>query len=123
MSSRWRTRSPTLPAITTLLKLIWNDEAAPPRACAEARRILGLEVWPHRLASGFADNDEVRTSGKTGTLLPTIRNEVGVVKYPDGGRYAVAVFSRISSLAFKNPSADAVIGQATRHAVDFLRGA
>jgi beta-lactamase class A len=106
--------------ITRLLSMIWKDEAAPAEACAEARRILGLQVWPHRLASGFADMDEVRTSGKTGTL-PIIRNEAGVVEYPDGGRYAVAVFTRSSSLAQKNPAADAVIGAAARHAVDALR--
>jgi beta-lactamase class A len=107
--------------ITTLLQLLWKDEAAPAEACAEARRILGLQVWPHRLASGFADLDEVRTSGKTGTLVPTIRNEVGVVEYPDGGRYAVAVFTRSTSLAKKNAAVDAVIGQAARLGVDWLR--
>ena len=106
--------------ITRLLQLIWDDEAAPPEACAEARRILGQQVWPHRLASGFADLDEVRTSGKTGTL-PTVRNEVGVVEYPDGGRYAVAVFTRSHALTQKNASADAVIGTAARLAVDALR--
>jgi beta-lactamase class A len=108
--------------ITRLLTLIWTDQAAPAEACSEARRILGLQVWPHRLASGFADDDAVKTSGKTGTL-PTIRNEVGVVEYPDGGRYAVAVFTRSSSLAQKNPAVDAVIGRAARLAVDALRGA
>lgn len=108
--------------ITRLLQLIWDDEAAPAEACAEARRILGLQVWPHRLAAGFADLDDVRTCGKTGTL-PTVRNEVGVVEYPDGGRYAVAVFTRSSSLAQKNAAADAVIGRAARLAVDALRGA
>ncbi|MCU1586735.1 MAG: beta-lactamase [Frankiales bacterium] len=108
--------------MTTLLGLIWDDKAASPEACAEARRILGLQVWPHRLASGFADLDEVTTSGKTGTL-PTIRNEVGVVEYPDGGRYAVACFTRAHSLSFKHAPADAVIGAAARFAVDQLRGA
>ncbi|MGA8256798.1 MAG: serine hydrolase, partial [Nocardioides sp.] len=106
--------------MTRLLSLVWNDEAAAPEACAEVRRILGLQVWPHRLASGFADNDKVRTSGKTGTL-PTIRNEVGVVEYPDGGRYAVAVFTRAHTLAQKQPAADAVIGTSARWAVDQLR--
>jgi len=105
--------------ITRLLQLIWDDEAAPPEACAEARRILGTQVWPHRLASGFPE-DDVKTSGKTGTL-PTIRNEVGVVEYPDGGRYAVGVFTRSSELILKNPAADAVIGRAARLAVDDLR--
>lgn len=110
----------TTPRDTTrLLQLIWDDEAASPEACIEVRRILGLQVWPHRLASGFPE-DDVRTSGKTGTL-PTVRNEAGVVEYPDGGRYAVAVFTRARSLAAKNPAADAVIGRAARLAVDDLR--
>jgi beta-lactamase class A len=106
--------------MTTLLGLIWDDKAASPEACAEARRILGLQVWPHRLASGFADDDDIKTSGKTGTL-PTIRNEVGVVEYPDGGRYAVACFTRAHSIRSKNAPADAVIGAAARFAVDELR--
>jgi beta-lactamase class A len=106
--------------ITRLLELIWNDAAAPAAACAEARRILATQVWPHRLASGFADDDAVRVSGKTGTL-PTIRNEAGVVEYPDGERYAVAVFTHSPSPARKNPAADAVIGRAARIAIDQLR--
>jgi beta-lactamase class A len=106
--------------MTRLLQLIWQDEAASPAACAEARRILNAQVWPHRLASGFADLDDVITGGKTGTL-PGIRNEVGVVEYPDGGRYAVAVFTRSTRLTKKDAAADAVIGRAARLAVDELR--
>jgi beta-lactamase class A len=106
--------------IAALLGLIWNDEAAPAAACAEVRRILGLQVWPHRLASGFADLDEVRTSGKTGTLTG-IRNEAGVVEYPDGGRYVVTCFTRAESLTLKHAKADAVIGASARLAVDHLR--
>lgn len=105
--------------LTTLLALIWDDKAASPEACADVRAILGLQVWPHRLASGFP-GDDVRTSGKTGTL-PSLRNEVGVVEYADGGRYAVATFTRASTLANKNPAADAVIGTAARIAVDHFR--
>lgn len=106
--------------ITRLLRLVWSDEAAPPAACAEVRRILELQVWPHRLASGFADLDDVVTAGKTGTLTG-IRNEAGVVSYPDGGRYAVACFTRAEALTLKNAEADAVIGASARRAVDHLR--
>ncbi len=106
--------------ITRLLQLIWADEAAPAEACSEARRILSTQVWPHRLASGFADLDEVTTAAKTGTL-PGLRNEAGVVTYPDGGRYAVACFVRADTLTAKNARADAVIGLAARLAVDALR--
>lgn len=105
--------------MTRLLALVWRDEAGPASACAEVRRILALQVWPHRLTSGFPD-DEVTTSCKTGTL-PMARNEVGVVEYPDGGRYAVAVFTRTPSAAFQQPWLDAAIGKAARLAVTFLR--
>ncbi|MCP2169650.1 serine hydrolase [Goodfellowiella coeruleoviolacea] len=105
--------------ITRLLAAIWRDEAASADSCAALRRLLGLQVWPHRLASGFPF-DDVRVSGKTGTL-PTIRNEAGVVEYPDGGRYAVAVFTRSASTAFTLPAADAVIGTTARLAVEHLR--
>ena len=102
-----------------LLARIWADEAASPAACAEMRRVLGQQVWPHRLAAGFPE-DDVTTSGKTGTLPPW-RNEAGVVEFPDGAAYAVAVFTRSRRPAFNDPAADAAIGRASRLAVDFLR--
>jgi beta-lactamase class A len=114
-----RTNRSTPRDMTRLLTAIWQDEACPAEHCAALRRILGLQVWPHRLASGFPF-DDVHVSGKTGSL-PTVRNEVGVIEYPDGGRYAVAVFTRAASTATTLPSADAVIGTAARIAVDTLR--
>jgi beta-lactamase class A len=105
--------------MTRLLGMIWRDEAASPSACAAVRRLLGLQVWPHRLAAGFPF-DDVAVAGKTGTL-PTLRNEVGVVEYPDGGRYAVAVFTRSYGTAQNQPRADAAIGTAARIAIDHLR--
>jgi beta-lactamase class A len=105
--------------VTTLLTGIWQDTAASPAVCEEVRRVLGQQVWPHRLAAGFPE-DSVKTSGKTGTL-PRWRNEAGVVEYADGGRYAVAVFTRSAATTAKNPAADAAIGAAARIAVDALR--
>ncbi|MGW4642174.1 serine hydrolase [Sphaerisporangium sp. NPDC004334] len=105
--------------MTRLLGMVWRDEVAGPEACAAIRRLLGLQVWPHRLASGFP-YDDVVVSGKTGSL-PTLRNEVGVVEYPDGGRYAVAVFTRSIGTAQHQPRADAAIGLAARAAIDHLR--
>src|SRR5690606_21659617 len=96
--------------ITALLGMVWRDEAAPPAACADVRRWLGLQVWPHRLRSGFP-YDDVQVSGKTGTL-PSVRNEVGVVEYPDGGRYAVGVFTRAVDARSRVPARDAFIGEA-----------
>ncbi|GAA3122225.1 serine hydrolase [Streptosporangium carneum] len=114
-----RTNRSTPREMTRLLGMIWRDEAASPASCAAMRRLLGLQVWPHRLAAGFP-YDDVAVSGKTGTL-PTVRNEVGVVEYPDGGRYAVAVFTRSYGTAQNQPRADAVIGTAARAAVERLR--
>ena len=121
---RWRSLDPeqtsrTTPAeMTRLLKLIWTDEAAPPDACAEIRRIMSLQVWPHRLTSGFPS--EVTLAAKTGTL-PGIRNEAGVVTYPDGSRYATAVFTRAHTYVDRQPLVDASIGRGAFAAVEALR--
>lgn len=105
--------------MTRLLGAVWRDEACVPEHGAAIRRLLGLQVWPHRMAAGFPF-DDVHVAGKTGSL-PTVRNEVGVIEYPDGGRYAVAVFTRAANPAATLPAADAVIGTAARIAVDALR--
>lgn len=101
-----------------LLELIWSDQAGPPAACAYVREVMSQQVWTHRLRSGFAD--EVKIAAKTGTM-PGIRNEAGVIEYPDGQRFAVAVFTSAHSLEDVQPAADAVIGSAARLAVDMLR--
>lgn len=113
-----KTNRTTPREMSRLLGMIWRDEAAEPQACAEARRILGLQVWPHRLSSGFP-SDEIKVSGKTGTI-GVVRNEVGVVEYPDGKRYAASVFLRTKELRFRNPDADRLIGAVARILVDAL---
>lgn len=115
-----QTNRTTAREASRLLASIWRDEAASADGCALMRRILGAQVWPHRLASGFPE-DDVRTAGKTGTLV-TVRNEAGVVSYPDGHHYAVSVFTRSHDVRAKHPAQDRVIGQAARLAVDLLRG-
>ncbi len=102
---------------TTLLSAIWNDEAAPPQACATVRRMMAQQHNTQRLASGFSD--DVAVAGKTGTL-PTVRNEAGVVTYPGGQAYAVSVFTRTESLADRNAALDAAIGRAAAIAVAAL---
>lgn len=104
---------------TTLFAQLWRDEILDPAACAEARRILGLQVWPHRLGSGFPEAG-VQISAKTGTLGHR-RNEAGVVEYPDGRRFAVAVFVGSSHDGSRDPVADAAIGTLARATVDSLR--
>lgn len=114
-----RTNRSTPHELTALFAAIWRDEVCTGELAAELRSLLGVQAWTHRLASGFPF-DDVRVSGKTATL-PTLRHEAGVVEYPDGGRYAVAVFTRAASTAAVLPAADAVIGTAARIAVDALR--
>lgn len=115
-----RTTASTPRDMTTLIDAIWTDRAAPPDACARVRDVMARQLWPQRLRSGFAD--DVRVAGKTGTL-PSIRNEVGAVTYPDGGVYAVAVFTRADSLARILPDVDRAIGMAARRAIEHLRAA
>ncbi|MFD0150146.1 serine hydrolase [Streptomyces sp. NPDC055721] len=114
-----RTNRSTPREITALLAAVWRDEVCPGEYGEELRALLGLQAWSHRLAAGFPF-DDVRVSGKTGSL-PTLRHEAGVVEYPDGGRYAVAVFTRAASTDVTLPAADAAIGAAARIAVDALR--
>jgi len=113
-----QTNAATPRAMTDLLGRIWRDEAGPTEACAEVRRIMALQVWPHRLTAGFPA--DVALAGKTGTL-PSIANETAVVTYPDGGRYAVAVFVRSFSYTLREPLLDRAIAEAGRIAVDALR--
>jgi beta-lactamase class A len=114
-----RTNHSTAAETTKLLAAIWKDEAARPESCADLRRLLGLQVWPHRLSSGFPAVD-IQVSGKTGTLR-SMRHEVGVVEYPDGGRYAVAVFTQSQSLAPHQPHLDHAIGRVGHLLITQLR--
>ncbi|MGV9365450.1 serine hydrolase [Amycolatopsis sp. NPDC003731] len=113
-----RTTSSTPREITELLDAVWTDRAGDPPACERVRSMLARQIWPHRLSSGFPS--DVGVAAKTGTL-PAVRNEAGVVSYPDGRRFAVAVFTRANSLAERQPAIDAAIGRAGRLAVDHLR--
>ncbi|MGO1052851.1 serine hydrolase [Crossiella sp. CA198] len=113
-----RTTSSTPREITALLEAVWTDRAGPPAACERVRKIMAEQIWPHRLTSGF--DSAVKLAAKTGTL-PAVRNEAGVITYPDGRRYAVAVFTRAHTLDERLPAVDASIGRAARLAVDHLR--
>ncbi|MEU3100971.1 serine hydrolase [Streptomyces griseoflavus] len=106
--------------ITRLLRLVWNDAAGPAQACAFVRDLMGRQVFRHRLVSGFPD--EVTVAAKTGTL-PGLHMEAGVVRYPDGASYAVAVFARTHDLAASRATVDAAIGRAAGIAVGALREA
>lgn len=113
-----RTTSSTPREVTTLLDAVWTDRAAEPAACERVRSMMARQIWPHRISSGFGS--DVTIAAKTGTL-PAVRNEAGVLSFPDGRRFAVAVFTRADSLDERQPAVDAAIGAAARLAVDHLR--
>jgi beta-lactamase class A len=105
--------------LTRLLTAIWHDRAASPEQCAFMRAVLAQQVWTQRLAAAFPF-DDVRVAGKTGTFI-ALRHEVGVVEYPNGEAYAVAVFTRSPRTRLILPAADAAIAQAAKLAVAGLR--
>ena len=78
---------------------------------------MARQIFWTRLAAGFPPG--VRVSGKTGTL-PGLHLEAGVAEYPDGGRYAIAVFARAERLTPRRIDVDLAMGEAAR---DGRRGA
>ncbi len=114
-----RTTRTTARDMATMLRLIWLDRAAPVPVCARLRRLLAGQVTRHRLAAGFPA--DVRVSAKSGSLLGVVRNEIGVVEYPDGARYAVAVFTRADEPFRGEREIDAAIGAVAASAVARLR--
>ncbi|MEV6773560.1 serine hydrolase [Nocardia sp. NPDC051030] len=110
-----RTTASTPRDMTRLLMLIGQDLAGNPDACRWVRDVMRQQIFGHRLSSGFGP--DVRTWSKTGTL-PGIRNEIGVVEYPGGSRYAVAVFTVSENLAERQPEVDHTIGVAARQAIE-----
>jgi beta-lactamase class A len=101
-----------------LLRLIWTDEAGPAAACERVRAVMARQLTRHRIASGF--RPPVRVAAKSGGLAGVVRNEVGVIAYPDGRRYAAAVFTRSRPGSDEAPI-NAAIGAAAARAVSALR--
>ncbi|WP_255664738.1 MULTISPECIES: serine hydrolase [unclassified Nocardia] len=113
-----RTTASTPREMTRLLELIARDEAGPPQACRMVRELMGHQVNQQRLPAAFPA--DVAVWSKTGTL-PGVRNEVGVVEFPDETRYAVAVFTRAQTLDLRRPDVDRVIGSAAAAAIAEIR--
>jgi beta-lactamase class A len=103
-----------------LLQAIWTDTAAASTACASVRHAMGQQVTRHRIASGFGA--QVTVAAKSGGLMGIVRNEAGVVTFPDGQQYAVAVFTRRAPEVATDPARiDAGIGRIARTLIDDLR--
>ncbi|MFI2764733.1 serine hydrolase [Streptomyces echinatus] len=106
-------------SLVDLLRRVWRDEIASPPATAELRRLMGLQVFTHRLASELRA-DTLRWSGKTGTFLH-LRHEIGVVEADSGDRVAMAALTRSARRAGLAPDIDLAIGVAGREAFEALR--
>lgn len=113
-----RITSATTGQMAALSRLIWLDRAGPAAACRAVRTLLGQQRLTRKIATGFGG--EVRVAAKSGTLPGCASNDVGVVEYPDGSRFAVAVFTRPAGPGRRTLPPDSVLGTAARLAVEHL---
>jgi beta-lactamase class A len=114
-----RMTSATAGQMAALLRLVWRDEAGPGEACAAVRTVLGRQRLTRKIATGFGA--DVRVAAKSGTVSGCVSNDVGVVEFPDGSRFAVAVFTTPTGPGPGPSQADRVIGAAARWGVEHLR--
>lgn len=103
-----------------LLRLIWTGQAGPAAACDRVKALMARQLTRHRIASGF--RPPVTVAAKSGSLVGIIRNEIGVISYPDNRQYAAAVFTR-SPPGSDDAAISHAIGTATAQAVTALRHA
>ncbi|MBS2536656.1 serine hydrolase, partial [Catenulispora sp. NF23] len=104
----------------TLLRLIWTDEAGPAPACARVRTLMARQLTRHRLAAGFAS--PVTVAAKSGGLIGVVRNEVGVISFPEE-KYVAAVFTQTpggAEAGADDRAVNAAIGRAAAVAVGEL---
>ena len=109
-----------------LIRMIWRDEAGPAASCAGLRTMLGQQRFTRKIATGFGA--AVTVAAKSGTVPGLTSNDVGAVSFPDGRRYAVAVFVEArddddaeADSGVSVEQSERLIGTAARMAVDFLR--
>src|SRR5215471_4163365 len=113
-----RTTRTTPREMAALLRLIWSDDAGPPQACERVRQLMGRQLTKHRLAAAFLP--PARVAAKSGSLIGVVRNEVGVIEYPDGRGYAAAVFTQAHHPWRNEAAINAAIGAAAAAAVKML---
>jgi beta-lactamase class A len=104
--------------MATLLRLIWSDSAGPPQACQRVRQLMSQQLTKHRLAAAFPP--PARVAAKSGSLVGFVRNEIGVIEYPDGRGYAAAVFTRAHRPWQNDVAINSAIGAAAAAAVTTL---
>jgi beta-lactamase class A len=104
--------------MTTFLSAVWRDEGADPAACADLRRLMEMQLT-RRLESAVPDGGKL--AAKSGSLFGRIRNEIGVISYPDGKAYAAAIFTRASRPFVGAARINAQMGVIVDRAVHMLR--
>jgi len=109
--------------LVNLLQRVWRDAISEPDATAELRRLMGMQMFTHRLASDLR-SDSIRVSAKTGSYLH-LRHEIGVVESTEasdrGTRVAIAALTRTARPAAVAPDVDLAIGDAARTVFEELR--
>jgi beta-lactamase class A len=104
--------------MATLLRLIWTDAAGPPAACRRVRKLMSQQLTKHRLAAAFPP--PITVAAKSGSLVGIVRNEVGVIEYPDGRVWCAAVLARSHQPWANTAEINAVIGAAAAAAIEQL---
>ncbi|HEX5377196.1 MAG TPA: serine hydrolase [Phenylobacterium sp.] len=106
--------------MTTLLAAVWADTGAAPEACRRLRQAMSQQVT-RRLEPATPDGGGL--AAKSGGLFGRVRNEIGVITWPGGEHYAVAVFTRARHPFVGAAAINAQIGEAARLAIAALRSA
>jgi beta-lactamase class A len=104
--------------MTGFLAAVWADTAAVPEACRSLRQVMSQQVT-RRLEPAVPDGGGL--AAKSGGLFGRVRNEIGVITWPDSERYAVAVFTRARQPFVGTAAINAQIGEAARLAIAALR--
>lgn len=63
-----------------------------------------------------------KVAAKSGSLIGVVRNEAGVIEYPDGRAYCAAVLAQAHQPWHDDAAINAVIGSAAAAAVGMLSG-
>jgi beta-lactamase class A len=106
--------------LATLYRLIWQGQAGPADACAAVREAASHQQL-QRLALGFDTTTGIRIAGKGGRVPGVLLNDAGVITYPDGRRYAAAVFTRAQRAFDGELASYSLIGTIAATAIGELR--
>jgi beta-lactamase class A len=113
-----RTTRSTPRDMTGLLRAIWRNEAASAAACGGVRSAMAQQLSTRM---GRSLPDGATFAGKTGTLTGCVCNEIGVIRYEDGGAYAAAFFTRADAFFKGRAGIERAMAEGTATAILALR--